>query len=52
MRVDRKTLAEHYHKAYCTKKEGCDGTPDHDDYDMADLANEILEDVPASAVTL
>lgn len=52
MQVERETLARAHHHTYCHKRDTCDEVPDEHDYDMADLWNEILEKVPASAVIL
>lgn len=51
MQVDRETLAKAYHKELCIAGK-CEGDPDEADYHMADLANRILEDIDAAAVSL
>lgn len=51
MQVEREALAKAYHKKFCISAE-CEGEPDEADYHLADVANEILEDIPAEAVSL
>lgn len=51
MQVERETLAKAYHKMFCIRK-GCEGDPDESDYDTADMTNEVLEQIPAEAVSL